>query len=103
MKRLALACAAALAVAMSAVPAGFPQAGVGDGEKAAPTDYSKWSPQALEAELNRRAVIQRKVRMPMRDGVNLSTDIYRPKDVTGPVPTIFVRTPYNMNTLQGGS
>ena len=103
MKRLALACLVALGAVMSAVPAGFPQAGVGDGETAPPTDYSKWSPPALEAELNRRAVIQRKVRMPMRDGVNLSTDIYRPKDVTGPVPTIFVRTPYNMNTLQGGS
>jgi hypothetical protein len=76
---------------------------VGDGENAAPTDYSKWSPQSLEAELNRRAIIERKVLMPMRDGIHLSTDIYRPKDATGPVPTIFVRTPYNMNTLTGGS
>lgn len=69
----------------------------------APTDYAKWSPAALEAELARRAVIERKVRMPMRDGVHLSTDIYRPKDAAGPVPTIFVRTPYNMNTLSGRS
>jgi hypothetical protein len=65
------------------------------------TDYSKWTDAALNAELARRAVIERKSLMPMRDGVHLSTDIYRPKDVTGPVPTIFVRTPYNMNTLTG--
>jgi len=101
MKRFALACLAALG-ALSVAPSVYPQAGVGDGENAAPTDYSKWSPQALEAELNRRAVIERKVLMPMRDGIHLSTDIYRPKDAAGPVPTIFVRTPYNMNTLAGG-
>jgi putative CocE/NonD family hydrolase len=69
----------------------------------APTDYSNWSPQALEAELRKRATIEKKVLMPMRDGMHLSTDIYRPKDVNGPVPTIFVRTPYNMNTLAGST
>ena len=67
------------------------------------TDYSKWSQAALDAELAKRAIVERKVLMPMRDGVHLSTDIFRPKDVTGPVPTIFIRTPYNMQTLQGGS
>jgi putative CocE/NonD family hydrolase len=72
-------------------------------DSAALTDYSKWSPQALEAELRKRATIERKVLMPMRDGVHLSTDIYRPKNATGKVPIIFVRTPYNMNTLQGGT
>ena len=66
-------------------------------------DYSKWSPAALETELARRAVIEKKVRMPMRDGVSLSTDIYRPKDASGPAPAIFIRTPYNMQTLQGSS
>lgn len=38
----------------------------------------------------------------MRGGVRLSTDVYRPKDVSGPLPTIFWRTPYNYNTLRGG-
>jgi uncharacterized protein len=33
--------------------------------------------------------------IPMRDGVRLSTDIYRPKGDAGKYPTIFVRTPYN--------
>ena len=36
------------------------------------------------------------VKVPMRDGVNLSTDIYLP-DVTGQVPAILVRSPYNNN------
>ncbi len=50
-----------------------------------------------ERELQSVAVVERKVMMPMRDGVRLATDIYRPKDAAGPVPTIFVRTPYNFN------
>ncbi|MDP3740150.1 MAG: CocE/NonD family hydrolase [Hyphomonadaceae bacterium] len=98
MKRIAAACLFALA-ALASAPA-MPQAGIGD-EQSVFTDYSKWSPQALETELKNRAVIEKKVLMPMRDGISLSTDIYRPKDASGPVPIIFVRTPYNMNTLQG--
>ncbi len=35
--------------------------------------------------------------MPMRDGVRLATDIYRPKDTTAKVPIVWVRTPYNFN------
>ena len=50
-----------------------------------------------EKELQSLAVVERKVMMPMRDGVRLATDIYRPKKVTGPVPTVFVKTPYNFN------
>lgn len=42
------------------------------------------------------AVIDQKVMMPMRDGVRLATDIFRPK-VGGKVPIIFSRTPYNFN------
>ncbi|HVY87485.1 MAG TPA: CocE/NonD family hydrolase [Hyphomonadaceae bacterium] len=72
-------------------------------EDNSPTGYSKWSQPALEAELARRAIVERKVLMPMRDGVHLSTDIYRPRNASGPVPTVFVRTPYNMNTLTGSS
>jgi len=51
----------------------------------------------LEKELQGLAVVDRKVMMPMRDGVRLATDIYRPKSATGPVPIVFVRTPYNFN------
>src|ERR1051325_3262197 len=31
----------------------------------------------------------------MRDGVRLATDLYRPEGVTGPMPAILMRTPYN--------
>ncbi|MCR4373218.1 MAG: CocE/NonD family hydrolase, partial [Acidobacteria bacterium] len=51
---------------------------------------------ATERELHEIAVVDRKVMMPMRDGVRLATDIYRPKGA-GQVGTIFVRTPYNFN------
>lgn len=51
----------------------------------------------IERELQELAVVERKVMLPMRDGVRLATDIYRPKNAAGPVPTIFVKTPYNFN------
>jgi len=50
-----------------------------------------------EKELESVAIIDRKVMVPMRDGVHLATDIYRPKNASGPVPIIWVRTPYNFN------
>ena len=36
------------------------------------------------------------VKVPMRDGVNLSTDLYLP-DTAGEFPTVLIRTPYNNN------
>lgn len=62
-------------------------------------DFSKYSEEALRETLEEIAIVETKLLMPMRDGVGLSTDIYRPKNTKGPLPTIFVRTPYNMNTL----
>ncbi|MGD2069214.1 MAG: CocE/NonD family hydrolase [Gemmatimonadota bacterium] len=53
--------------------------------------------QRIEAELQRVAVVERKLMVPMRDGVRLATDVYRPRDADGPVPTILSRTPYNSN------
>ncbi len=50
-----------------------------------------------EKQLESIAVIERKVMMPMRDGVRLATDIYRPKDASKKVPIVWVRTPYNFN------
>ena len=50
-----------------------------------------------EKELQSLAVVDRKVMVPMRDGVRLATDLYRPKAAPGPVPIVFVRTPYNFN------
>ena len=39
------------------------------------------------------------VKVPMRDGVNLSADIYLPK-APGPFPTVLMRTPYSNNIPQ---
>jgi uncharacterized protein len=35
------------------------------------------------------------VRVPMRDGVKLATDIYKPAGLTGKLPSVMIRTPYN--------
>ncbi|HSJ16243.1 MAG TPA: CocE/NonD family hydrolase [Longimicrobiales bacterium] len=51
----------------------------------------------LENELQEIAIVERKLMMPMRDGIRLATDIYRPRDAAGPVPTILSKTPYNFN------
>jgi putative CocE/NonD family hydrolase len=51
----------------------------------------------LERELQDIAIVERKLMMPMRDGVRLATDIYRPRNAPGPVPVVFVKTPYNFN------
>jgi hypothetical protein len=47
------------------------------------------------------AVIDQKVMVPMRDGIRLATDVYRPK-TDAPVPVIFSRTPYNFNAWGDG-
>src|SRR5437899_586625 len=36
--------------------------------------------------------------VPMRDGAKLFTLVYVPKQVKGPLPIIFVRTPYGIDT-----
>jgi predicted acyl esterase len=52
-------------------------------------------------ELKSIAVIEQKVMVPMRDGVRLATDIYRPK-TNEPVPVILSKTPYNFNSWGDG-
>lgn len=42
------------------------------------------------------------VMVPMRDGVKLATDVYLPKG-DGPFPTIFLKTPYDYNEINGSS
>ena len=39
--------------------------------------------------LEKAAVIEKKIMVPMRDGVRLATDVYRPAEAEKPVPTIF--------------
>lgn len=52
-------------------------------------------------KLDSIAVIDQKVMVPMRDGIRLATDIYRPKG-EGKYPIVFSRTPYNFNTWVDG-
>ena len=47
--------------------------------------------------------IERSIMVPMRDGVRLSTDVYRPKGVSGALPTILIRLPYNKATYRGAT
>ena len=85
-----LACVLVLASALEmALPAAQRRSDLTDEQRAKRTE--------LEQELQSLAVVERKVMMPMRDGVRLATDIYRPKDAAGRVPIVFVRTPYNFN------
>lgn len=42
------------------------------------------------------------VMVPMRDGVKLATDVYLPKG-EGPFPTVFLKTPYDYNEIEGSS
>ena len=52
-------------------------------------------------ELKEIAIIDQKIMMPMRDGIRLATDIYRPK-TDKKVPIIFSKTPYNFNSWGDG-
>lgn len=58
-------------------------------------------PAEVYERLEKIAVIDQKVMMPMRDGIRLATDIYRPKG-SAKVPVVLSRTPYNFNTWIDG-
>ena len=58
--------------------------------------FPVWAQDDILEELESMAVIEQKIMLPMRDGVRLATDVYRPK-TEEPVPVIFSRTPYNFN------
>jgi putative CocE/NonD family hydrolase len=88
-RRLLVATVLSVVAASAAVPA----------QRGGPTMTPEQIERRWEAEreLQSIAVVERKVMMPMRDGVRLATDIYRPKNATGKVGTVFVKTPYNFN------
>jgi putative CocE/NonD family hydrolase len=52
-------------------------------------------------ELEEIAIVDQKIMMPMRDGIRLATDVYRPR-TDEKVPIIFSRTPYNFNSWGDG-
>jgi putative CocE/NonD family hydrolase len=91
MRRLVLTLLAVATAPLVAIPAAAQIRGVplADSVKA-----QRW---ARERELASIAVIDRKVMIPMRDGVRIAADIYRPKDASKKYATVWVRTPYNFN------
>ncbi len=63
--------------------------------------YGIQAQKSVFEKLEEIAIVDQKVMMPMRDGVRLATDIYRPKG-DQKVPIIFSRTPYNFNSWGDG-
>ena len=61
------------------------------------TDDEKARRWTVEKELASLALIERKLMIPMRDGVRIAADIYHPKDAAKKYPAIWIRTPYNFN------
>lgn len=69
---------------------------------AAPAEnLARYSEDGLRAELAGIAEAETAVLVPMRDGVGLSTNIWRPKGATGRLPTVLWKTPYNEHNLRG--
>ncbi|MDI1243561.1 MAG: CocE/NonD family hydrolase [bacterium] len=85
--RWSLTCLIALSFANSAYPQSTPAQ---DAETRARRN-------AIEAELQSIAVVERKVMVPMRDGKRVQADVFRPKDPSKKYPIILSRTPYNFN------
>ncbi|MEO0481140.1 MAG: CocE/NonD family hydrolase [Planctomycetota bacterium] len=61
-------------------------------------DAGAWREQLSQPDLDYE--VQRNVRVPMRDGVELATDVFLPEG-EGPFPTVLARTPYNRATESG--
>ena len=53
-----------------------------------------------EAQFDMR--VEQAVRVPMRDGVRLSTDLYHPDGASGSLPVILIRTPYDKGAFRAG-
>src|SRR5690348_309217 len=49
------------------------------------------------------AVRIEEVRIPMKDGVKLAADIWRPDEPTGPLPVLLEYLPYRKTEARGGS
>ncbi len=53
------------------------------------------APRTSWPEAKYKVRLEESVKIPMRDGVKLSTDLYFPVDAGGKLPVILIRTPYN--------
>ena len=60
-------------------------------------------PGAAPAAQDTAAFARRDVMIPMRDGVRLYTRIFTPRDATGPLPVMFLRTPYGIDGSSSAS
>ncbi len=58
-------------------------------------DYARYSDDAIAREMAAKVDAEMIALVPMRDGVGLATNIYRPKDAKGALPTLLWKTPYN--------
>ena len=94
LRRFSIAVTVAMAIATAVVPA----------QQGTLTPAEQQRRKDLEAELQDLAIVERRVMIPMKDGVRLATDIYRPKTPStalgtsaGRYPVVFVKTPYNFN------
>jgi putative CocE/NonD family hydrolase len=81
---------AGLSLSIGASPSALQQPGAGE-RVVSHYDEAKLSKPVYQVKM------EHNVRIPMRDGVTLSADIYRP-DVEDKFPVILVRTPYSNNT-----
>src|SRR5512146_3344641 len=50
---------------------------------------------------NAQRYVKTNAMIAMRDGVRLNTDVYAPRDQSGPLPMIFLRTPYGIDNRAG--
>src|SRR5690606_35041737 len=66
-------------------------------------DLARYSDEGLRKELSAIADSEKAVLVPMRDGIGLSTNIWRPKGATGKLPTVLWKTPYNEHQVRGGT
>jgi putative CocE/NonD family hydrolase len=66
-------------------------------------DLSRYSEEGIRAELASIAESDSALLVPMRDGIGLSTNIWRPKGAKGPLPTVLWKTPYNEHVLRGST
>ncbi len=64
-------------------------------------DLTRYSEEGIRAELASLSDMETAVLVPMRDGIGLSTNIWRPKGATGKLPTVLWKTPYNEHVVRG--
>ncbi len=53
------------------------------------------APRTSWPESKYKVRLEESVKIPMRDGIKLSTDLYFPVDAGSKLPVILIRTPYN--------